>query len=113
MDFQHDVAPLIKRHCTACHSGDSPAGRLELTGEPTEHFDKAYENLQTPEAGRTPEQGGKYIHLGSARESLLIHLFYGWKGKSMPDDHPLSDEERKTFVEWIDIGARWDNHPEP
>jgi hypothetical protein len=26
---------------------------------------------------------------------------------------PLSDAERKTFIEWIDLGALWDNRPTP
>jgi len=111
VDFRHNVMPIIERRCITCHSGDSPAGKLELTGESTEHFNRAYESLLTQEAGKTPEQGGKYIHSGSARKSPLIHLLYGWQDRTMPHDQPLPDAERKTFVEWIDIGAQWDNNP--
>jgi len=110
VDFSHNVAPIIERRCTTCHSGNSPAGKkLDLTGKPTKYFNNAYLRLLTPQAGKTPEDGGKYVHPGSARKSLLVHLLYGWKGKVMPADNPLPDAERKTFVEWIDLGAQWDN----
>lgn len=109
VDFQHNVMPIIARRCLTCHRGNSPAGKLDLSGKPTKYFNNAYEHLLTPQEGKTPEDGGKYIHQGSARKSLLIHLLYGWNGKMMPPDKALPDAERKTFVEWIDIGAQWDN----
>jgi len=31
----------------------------------------------------------------------------------MPPKMPLSDSERKLFVEWIDLGAQWSNRPSP
>jgi hypothetical protein len=134
VDFLHDVMPIIEQRCVSCHSGDSPPKGLELSLKPTKYFNRAYENLLTPEDGKSPENGGKYINPGIARKSLLIHLIYGWNEKSprwkeergkeipnseirnpkseirmMPPDKPLSNEERKKFVEWIDLGAQWDN----
>ena len=107
VDFKQNVMPIIERRCVTCHSGAKPTGGLDLNGKPTKYFNRAYENLLTPESGQ--EYSGKYVHSGSARKSLLIHLLYGWKDIQMPPDKPLPDEERKTFVEWIDLGAQWDN----
>ena len=108
VDFLNNVMPIIEQRCV-CHSGDSPPKGLELFSKSTKYFNIAYENLLTPEDGKSPEYGGKYIHPGIARKSHLIHLIYGWEGETMPPDKPLSDEERKIFVEWIDLGAQWDN----
>ena len=33
VDFERDVAPLLVRHCIACHNPSDPAGRLDLTAE--------------------------------------------------------------------------------
>lgn len=113
VDFRGNVMPIIKRRCVSCHSGPKAKGRLELTDTPTRYFNRAYENLLTPEPGRSPEEGGRYVFPGSARKSLLIHLIYGWErltgGRRMPPNTPLSEEEKRAFVEWIDLGAQWDN----
>jgi hypothetical protein len=70
----------------------------------------------------------QYIEPGQARTSPLIwHLFdrnlaRPWDGdtteapvKPIPKtDHnvpPLSDLERRTLVEWVDMGALWDGIP--
>ena len=112
VDFKHDVMPIIERRCRKCHSAPSPKGRLNLGGELTKYFCSAYESLLIQEAGRNPEQGGKYVHPWSARKSLLIHLLSGREEKNMPPEKPLGDEERKKFAEWIDLGAPWDNFVE-
>jgi hypothetical protein len=69
---------------------------------------------------------GKYVHPGRARTSPLIwHVFgrntsRGWDGsaasepiKAIPPENspPLSADEKRTFAEWIDMGARWDGIP--
>ena len=97
--FERDVLPIIANRCMTCHSGPSPKGELDLSGV------RAYENLLKRDAGVSPEHGGTYVHPYSARTSSLIRLLYGWNGKSMPPHTSLTDEERKKFVEWIDLGA--------
>ncbi|MFQ6040635.1 MAG: hypothetical protein ACE5PV_07245, partial [Candidatus Poribacteria bacterium] len=94
VDFLHDVMPIIERRCVSCHDKDSPPKGLKLSKEPTKYFNAAYENLLTPEKGKSPKEGGKYIHPGNAKKSQLIHLIYGWERKTMPPDKSLSDEER-------------------
>ena len=36
---------------------------------------------------------------------------YGNPVVPMPLHGDLTDQERRTFVEWIDLGAQWDNLP--
>lgn len=107
VDFKRDVLPVIEHHCMKCHSGPSPKGGLDLGGQRTKYFCTAYENLVMPDTGMSPEHGGTYIHPFHARTSVLIRLLYGWDGKNMPPDRPLTDEERRRVAEWIDLGAPW------
>jgi hypothetical protein len=116
VDFRHNIMPIIEQRCASCHSGVNPKGGLNLSPEPTEMFNRAYENLLNPKKGK------KYIIAGNARQSPLIwQIFDHQTGTltsekppansihSMPPDKLLNDAGRQTFVEWIDLGAQWDN----
>jgi hypothetical protein len=113
VDFRQDVMPIVESRCTRCHAGSPREASLELTGDPTTRFNRAYENLLAAEPGRSPEEGGRYVTVGSARESNLIHLLWQWrKGADNQPVHPdasLTDAEKRTLIEWIDLGAQWDN----
>ena len=43
--FARVVQPVLNRHCVKCHSGDDGAPEPELTGDRTDYFNVAYENL--------------------------------------------------------------------
>jgi len=43
--YATDVQATLDRHCVRCHSGEAPKGRLDLTGVPTEKFNRSHENL--------------------------------------------------------------------
>ncbi|MFO7902578.1 MAG: hypothetical protein ACQESR_06545 [Planctomycetota bacterium] len=102
------------------------------------HFNRAYLNLlaERPTAGSdsasnrgAPESGPRrYITPGEARTSPLIWHLFGrnlarpWDGNAaeqqatpIPNDgsdvEPLSELERRRFVEWVDMGALWDGIP--
>ena len=45
LHYETDVQPVFDRHCTRCHSGSKPGGKLDLSGELTEHFNRSYESL--------------------------------------------------------------------
>ena len=82
---------------------------------------------------RPPGQHGKYVDPGSARTSFLVWGLCGrdmsrpWDRtggplhvnreiKKMPPPGkatPLTDEELRLFVEWIDLGAAWETPPQP
>ncbi len=135
VDFRRDVMPIIARKCAPCHGqpGKTPlhlSGELTLARGPDgdAHFNRDYESLLTPSGGgRSETLWGKYVHPGRARTSPLIWNLFG-RNTSRPWDtidlerpvrrmppggaEPLSDDEKQTLVEWIDLGALWDGIPE-
>ncbi len=125
VDFKHDLAPIIQSRCVSCH-GEGQAvrldGGLEAQQGPVCVFCRAYQTLM---AGLAPRADGavvgKYVHPGQARTSPLIWHLFGrntarpWDGddaraavKLMPQDSGLTEDERRLFIEWIDLGASWD-----
>jgi hypothetical protein len=78
VDFRRDVAPTLAAKCVtgACHGGGLSA------------FSKS-------------------IHPGHARTSPLIRSVLG-QGKPMPPggSPPLTPDEKRAIIEWIDLGAQ-------
>jgi hypothetical protein len=90
------------------------------------YFNRAYESLLAAHelAGEHRSAFGRYVHAGRARTSPLIWHLFGYctsrpwdiraktssKVKPMPPEGSaaLTDDEKRTFVEWIDTGAPWD-----
>jgi cytochrome c2 len=138
VDFRRDIMPIIEKRCSSCHHGGKDTdGGLDLRKgfELVFHrtgcrggklnaamFNHAYESLLQAPTGRT--RVGTLVISGAAKYSPLIWRLYGkqltftdernpYKKKSalMPPKKPLSDAEKKLFVEWVDLGAQWDNIP--
>jgi hypothetical protein len=83
--------------------------------------------------GRDEAGGAKYVQPGSARTSFLVWQVLGqdvsrpWDRaatghgasaraiKKMPPDKaaPLSPEEVRLLIEWIDLGAQWETPKSP
>lgn len=131
VDFRRDVMPIIAQKCARCHTEADATPRLapELLpvtcadGETL--FNRSYESLLVgaAETGR-----GKYTHPGRARTSPLIWRIFG-RNTSRPWDETfstplarvdqmppagsaaLTEDEKRTFIEWIDMGALWDGIP--
>lgn len=90
-------------------------------------FSDAYKRLlSSSERGQADSPSHRYVMPGSARESPVVwHLFGkrmdgagnspagGMSAAQMPPEVPLSDAERRLFLEWIDIGAQWNNRTAP
>lgn len=103
------------------------------------HFNRAYLNLlaKQPSAGPDGTSNGgaaecgsrRYVTPGKARTSPLIWHLFGrnlarpWDGRvadqkatpipNVPDEvEPLTELERRTFAEWVDMGALWDGVPD-
>ena len=140
VDFTHDIAPLIRGRCVQCHTREHPRLDLSSLENPgSDESDKsgavsfsgAYKLLLCPsetgtEMGQAGSPSHRYVMPGSARESPMVwHLFgkrMGGTGNSsaggisaaqMPPEVPLSDAERRLFIEWIDLGAQWNNRAAP
>lgn len=112
VDFQRDIMPIISKKCVQCHSKADAVPYLT-----EDSSNQNYKNLLI-EGDHAPD--GKYIHPGKARTSPLIWHIFGrntsrpWDDTSsqnkvlqMPPNHDqsLTPDEKRTFVEWIDMGA--------
>jgi hypothetical protein len=130
VDFRHDVMPIVEAKCVSCHgSGQTP--RLDGGSDLVDHgshayFNRAYESLLAAHdpAGERRSAFGRYVHAGQARTSPLVWHLFGrntsrpWDlettsnapVKRMPPEgaQALTEDEKRTFVEWIDTGALWD-----
>jgi len=100
VDFRRDVMPIITQKCARCHQNSK----------------RKTQNVKL--------ESGKYVDPGRARTSPLIWRIFGrntsrpWDETFSPqsvtvDKMPpagsaaLTDDEKRTFVEWIDMGALW------
>jgi hypothetical protein len=131
VDFRRDIMPIITKKCTSCH-GDVKSS-IQLTKELSPvtrpngkaYFNRSYESLLAE--GNEPGYG-KYVHPGRSRTSPLTWHIFGrntsrpwddaFSQKEVPRMPPeklqaLTEDERRTLVEWIDMGALWDGIPEP
>ncbi len=131
VDFRRDVMPIIAGKCATsdCHGAeDTP---LNLSSERQGPFNRAYLNLLAgvgDPAGADSAVAGRYVDPGRARTSPLIWRLFGrntsrrWDkshkpGKTCmlmppgPDAEALTDDEKLTLVEWVDLGAHWDGIP--
>ena len=134
-DFQWNVLPIVKARCVSCHGSGASLPRFadqqdEAAPAPEPGINRAYVTLlaQPEPAQASHPPGGRYVTPGQARTSPLIWRLFGcntsrpWDRippgaavKVMPPagSQPLSEAEKRTFVEWIDTGAAWDNRTDP
>ena len=130
VDFRRHVMPIIERKCVVCHGPDDAPPRLDGGQEAVDrdlgeaYSRQAYETLLASDDSSVDiGSSGKYVHPGRARTSPLVWHVFGrntsrpWDGdiakKPIKKIHagkakPLTDDERRTLVEWIDMGAIWD-----
>ena len=98
IDFEQNVRPILENKCVSCHSQEKRAADLDLSGE------GAFESLR------------RFVeHRESlAIKSYLIEKLYGrelhapqkLRGESPhPAETPLTKEELRTLIRWIDLGA--------
>jgi hypothetical protein len=86
-DFDTQIAPLLASHCTDCHSGPKPKGKLDLTRK----------------AGAE-----RSIAAGKPNDS---ELYARVAAGEMPPKKPLAADEQKLLKEWIEAGAKWGTDP--
>ena len=88
--FDHEIAPLITKHCLECHDTATKKGKLDLSRK------------DTALAGG---KKGDAVVPGKSAESRI------WKSveaDEMPDERtPLSAREKTLLRQWIDGGAVW------
>jgi hypothetical protein len=130
VEFRRDIMPIIAKNCVQCHSRTdssvpltSDLSSVTAPGEEKHFVNRSYQTLLT---GINERGYGKYVHPGTARTSRLIWLIFGRKTSrpwdnsfsqkqvlKMPPDQnrELTDDEKRTFIEWIDMGALWNAIP--
>src|SRR5262249_53994728 len=95
ISYRRDVAPILRRHCTSCHTKADPQGELNM------------------ESVKLFIQGGKNgaaIKAGKPDESLAILMVTGIKKPVMPHKQPpLSPAKVLTLRQWISAGAKDDS----
>ncbi|MEQ1850845.1 MAG: DUF1549 domain-containing protein, partial [Chthoniobacteraceae bacterium] len=99
VDFSHDIVPILREHCAACHTGDKKKGGLSMNSRG---------DLM---AGG---ENGKVIETGKNAESKLIEAILS----TDPDvQMPPPDAKQKRvpaekvalLKAWIDGGVKWDD----
>jgi hypothetical protein len=120
IDYMTDVQPIWDKYCISCHSGDSPKGGLDLTGELTTYFCRSYENL-VPERRirplKDPDYLGMIIGENHPKEQNVHYQPAKSFGshtsrlmKMILDEHQgikLTREERIRLSTWIDSNAQY------
>jgi hypothetical protein len=94
VDFARDVRPLLRDHCSSCHSASKKKGQLRLDAR---------------SAAFKGGVSGKAIVPGKGRESLLYKLLVDADDDArMPQKAPrLPAEKIDLLLRWIDQGAAW------
>ena len=108
--YEVDVQPVWDRHCLACHGGEETEADLDLSGEPTTHFSRSYEQLMSRGlialiGENHPKAGNNHYlppyRLGAHASRLTQYLdeeHYGVR---------LSPAERIRVTTWIDSNGQY------
>ncbi|MFM7183085.1 MAG: PSD1 and planctomycete cytochrome C domain-containing protein [Verrucomicrobiales bacterium] len=100
IDFNRDIRPILTSHCTACHGGVKEAGGISFVFQ-----EKA---LATGDSGKRTIVAGdpdasELMRRVTSRDPELV----------MPQpEHgpPLPEEEVRKLRQWIQEGAKWNEH---
>jgi hypothetical protein len=102
-DFPRDVQPVLDRHCAKCHNPDTFRARLDLTGDRTPLFSRAYWSLTRrglfSDARNSTRSNFPPRQIGSANSRLLKYLDGSHHGAK-----PTADEQATVWA-WIEAGA--------
>ena len=93
--FKKHVKPIIESKCLRCHGGKKIESDFDLSDR---------------EGLLKGGQFGNAVVAGKSRESQLVKLIQHAKEPHMPDGDPkLPDAAIAKIIEWIDLGAPYDN----
>ena len=94
MDFVHEVMPVLRKHCTECHTGTKKKGGL---------------SINTRAELLAGSEFGEVAISGKAKESLMIKLIHSKDDDEwMPPKGPrLEAKEIEILERWINEGLPW------
>ncbi len=98
ISYNHDIRPIFNKKCIACHGGVRKNGNFSLLFR---------------EEALAKAKSGKYaiIPYESANSELIKRVKSHDLEQRMPKEkEPLSSEEINKIVQWIDEGAKWEDH---
>ena len=95
VDFVHEIAPVLKKHCAECHMGEKHKGGL---------------SMNTREDLMKENDDGFVLEPGSSKKSLMMHLITSddEDERMPPKGDGLGKEEVALIAAWIDAGAPWE-----
>jgi len=107
-DFVRHAQPVLDAHCTSCHAGLDPAGRIDLSDDKTRFFNMAFDSLtlggwvSTFNCNNGQEANILQIepYAAGSHQSRLIKL--------IDDGHygvALTPDERDRLVTWVDLNG--------
>lgn len=99
VDFSHDIVPILREHCAACHTGDKKKGGFSMNSRG---------DLM---AGG---ENGKTVVPGKSVESALIKAILSTDSDEQmppPDakQKPVPAEKVALLKAWIDDGVKWED----
>ena len=105
--YASDVQPVLDKHCIGCHSGPKPKGRLDLTGVPTDTWNRSYENIhghglistRNCGFGRSGYRPAPPLTFGSHLSKLAAKI------RGAPCKGKISQSEFVRIVTWIDANT--------
>ncbi len=105
LDFTKVVQPVLDKYCIKCHSGPTPKGAMDLSGDKTHYFSMAYDMLldrgqvhYIPVAGTDHEHGTAKAR-GSYVSKIRTRIETKHSGKVLPA------EARRRIYAWIDANV--------
>ncbi len=111
-DFVTSVRPILQSRCASCHSGGHASGGLVLGAGTASEWTRIFQRLLEvrPAGGGA---SGAYVVPENARKSGLLRPLLGVSVNAGTDGvHPVTtieERERRTLIEWIDLGAPLEN----
>lgn len=124
-DYAAVVQPVLDRHCQECHSGVSPAGEVDLSGDRTDFFNVSYETLargrrqageaqwESPYVSWIPSYNGFEANIlqvtpkswGSPRSKLADLLLSGHPDQEGRPRVQLDQASVRRVLAWIDLNV--------
>jgi hypothetical protein len=124
-DYARVVQPVLDRYCGSCHSGSTPAGKVDLCGDQTDYFNVSYEVLargrkgndwiqwDSPYVNWIPTYNGHEANIlqitpkawGSPRSKLADLILAGHPDEKGQPRVTLDDASRRRIFAWIDLNV--------
>lgn len=115
IDYTDHVQTIFDAECVSCHSSTTPSGNLDLSGDLSGlGFPISYTTLLEGNMN-----GSELVVPGESRQSHLVERIFGEELRSsltLPasdaNNHAgmLTAQDKRTIVEWIDLGAQFSNY---